>query len=196
MAEAVKDLFPMMQFGIGPAIEDGFYYDFGVEKSFTPDDLVAIEERMRQIISEEKPFQRTEIDRLEAFDEFEQQELKRELISRAPRGRDHLDLPPGRLHRPVPRPARPRQRPHPRLQADEGRRRILARRLDPPHAAAHLRHRVVHRRRISTPTSRASKRPRSATTASSARSSTCSASTRSPVPACRSTTPRALASCA
>ena len=39
MAEAVKDLFPMVQFGIGPAIEDGFYYDFAVEKPFTPEDL-------------------------------------------------------------------------------------------------------------------------------------------------------------
>jgi len=86
MAEAVKDLFPMVQFGIGPAIEDGFYYDFAVEKPFTPDDLVAIEERMRQIVSEEKIFKRTEIDRLEAFDEFEQQELKRELISELPEG--------------------------------------------------------------------------------------------------------------
>jgi len=84
MAEAVKDLFPLVQFGIGPAIEDGFYYDFGVEKPFTPDDLVAIEERMRQIVAEEKTFDRTEIDRLEAFDEFEQQELKRELISELP----------------------------------------------------------------------------------------------------------------
>ena len=86
MAEAVKDLFPLTQFGIGPAIEDGFYYDFQVEKPFTPDDLVAIEERMRQIVSEEKTFQRAEIDRLEAWDEFEQQELKRELISELPEG--------------------------------------------------------------------------------------------------------------
>ena len=86
MAEAVKDLYPMVQFGIGPAIEDGFYYDFGVEKPFQPEDLVAIEERMRQIIAEELPFKRTEIDRLEAFDEFEQQELKRELISELPEG--------------------------------------------------------------------------------------------------------------
>ena len=84
MAEAVKDLFPLAQFGIGPAIEDGFYYDFEVGRPFTPDDLVAIEERMTQIISEEKTFQRTEIDRLEAWDEFEQQELKRELISDLP----------------------------------------------------------------------------------------------------------------
>jgi threonyl-tRNA synthetase len=84
MAEAVKDLYPLVQFGIGPAIEDGFYYDFAVEKPFTPEDLVAIEERMRQIVAEEKRFARTEIDRLEAFDEFEQQELKRELISELP----------------------------------------------------------------------------------------------------------------
>ena len=84
MAEAVKDLYPLVQFGIGPAIEDGFYYDFGVEKPFQPEDLVAIEERMAQIIAEELPFKRTEIDRLEAFDEFEQQELKRELIAELP----------------------------------------------------------------------------------------------------------------
>jgi threonyl-tRNA synthetase len=84
MAEAVKDLYPMVQFGIGPAIEDGFYYDFAVEKPFTPEDLAAIEERMRQIVADELPFKRTEIDRLEAFDEFEQQELKRELITELP----------------------------------------------------------------------------------------------------------------
>lgn len=84
MAEAVKDLFPLAQFGIGPAIEDGFYYDFEIGRAFTPEDLVVIEERMTQIISEEKTFTRTEIDRLEAWDEFEQQELKRELISELP----------------------------------------------------------------------------------------------------------------
>ena len=84
MAEAVKDLFPMAQFGIGPAIEDGFYYDFEVGRPFTPEDLVAIEERMHQIVSEEKTFQRTEVDRLEAMDEFKEQELKRELISELP----------------------------------------------------------------------------------------------------------------
>jgi threonyl-tRNA synthetase len=86
MAEAVKDLYPMVQFGIGPAIEDGFYYDFGVEKPFTPEDLEKIEERMRQIVAEELPFTRAEVDQLEAFDEFEQQELKRELIAELPEG--------------------------------------------------------------------------------------------------------------
>ncbi len=84
MAEAVKDLFPTAQFGIGPAIEDGFYYDFEIGRAFTPDDLEAIEARMSQIIAEELPFKRTEIDKLEAWDEFEQQELKRELIAELP----------------------------------------------------------------------------------------------------------------
>ena len=80
MAEAVKDLFPLAKFGIGPAIEDGFYYDFEVGRPFTPEDLEAIEERMHQIVAEEKTFTRTELDRLEAFDAFEEQPYKRELI--------------------------------------------------------------------------------------------------------------------
>ena len=84
MAEAVKDLFPAAQFGIGPSIEDGFYYDFEVGRSFTPEDLESIETRMHEIVAQEKPFQRVVIDRLEAWDEFEQQELKRELISDLP----------------------------------------------------------------------------------------------------------------
>jgi threonyl-tRNA synthetase len=84
MAEAVKDLFPLAEFGIGPSIEDGFYYDFEIGRPFTPDDLVAIEERMRQIIAEEKPFKRTVLDKLEAWDAFEQQPFKRELIGELP----------------------------------------------------------------------------------------------------------------
>ena len=84
MAEAVKDLFPMAKFGIGPAIEDGFYYDFDIGRAFTPEDLEAIEERMRQIIAEDKPFKRSELDKLEAWDAFEEQPLKRELISELP----------------------------------------------------------------------------------------------------------------
>jgi len=86
MAEAVKMLFPMAKFGIGPAIEDGFYYDMEIGRSFTPDDLEAIEERMRQIVAEEKPFKRTVLDRLEALDAFEEQPFKQELISELPEG--------------------------------------------------------------------------------------------------------------
>ena len=86
MAEAVKDLFPTAKFGIGPAIEDGFYYDFDVERPFTPEDLAAIEERMRQIASEAKQFTRGELDRLEAWDAFDGQPYKRELIEGLPEG--------------------------------------------------------------------------------------------------------------
>jgi threonyl-tRNA synthetase len=84
MAEAVKDLFPLAKFGIGPAIEDGFYYDFEIGRPFTPDDLARIEERMTEIVSQEKTFQRTELDKLEAWDAFEEQPFKRELIAELP----------------------------------------------------------------------------------------------------------------
>lgn len=72
MAQAVKDLFPEAKLGIGPAIEDGFYYDFDVPRPFTPDDLERIEERMRQIIKADYPFKRREIPREEAMRIFEE----------------------------------------------------------------------------------------------------------------------------
>jgi len=86
MAEAVKDLFPTALFGIGPSIEDGFYYDFDVDRPFTPEDLAAIEERMRQIVAEEKRFDRGVLDKLEAWDAFDGQPYKRELIEELPEG--------------------------------------------------------------------------------------------------------------
>jgi len=86
MAEAVKDLFPTARFGIGPAIEDGFYYDFDVDRPFTPEDLEAIEARMREIVAEELPFVRGELDRLEALDAFAAQPYKHELIEDLPEG--------------------------------------------------------------------------------------------------------------
>ncbi|MCX8007433.1 MAG: threonine--tRNA ligase [Coriobacteriia bacterium] len=91
MAEAVKDLFPTVKFGIGPAIEDGFYYDFDVERPFSPEDLAAIEERMREIVAEEKTFDRAELDRLEATDVFDGQPYKQELIAELPED-EHLSV--------------------------------------------------------------------------------------------------------
>jgi threonyl-tRNA synthetase len=84
MAEAVKQLFPLAKFGIGPSIEDGFYYDIEVDRTFTPEDLSAIEERMRAIVAEEQTFTRVELDKLSAFDAFEGQPYKRELIDELP----------------------------------------------------------------------------------------------------------------
>jgi threonyl-tRNA synthetase len=62
MAEAVLDLFPDAQLGIGPAIEGGFYYDFRLPRALTPDDLAAIEERMRLSVAANHPFVRRELD--------------------------------------------------------------------------------------------------------------------------------------
>ena len=54
MAKAIMKLYPKTKLTIGPAIEDGFYYDFDVEKPFTEEDLSAIEEEMKKIIKEDK----------------------------------------------------------------------------------------------------------------------------------------------
>src|SRR5437867_11047853 len=61
MAEAVLDLFPGTRLGIGPAIADGFYYDFKLPRPLTPDDLGAIEARMAQSIAADHPFVRREL---------------------------------------------------------------------------------------------------------------------------------------
>ncbi len=71
MAHAVKDLFPYVKVAIGPAIEDGFYYDFDVENSFTEEDIQKIEKRMHEIIKSKNPFIRKEISKDEAIKLFE-----------------------------------------------------------------------------------------------------------------------------
>jgi threonyl-tRNA synthetase len=60
MAQAVQELFPKAKVSIGPAIDNGFYYDFDTESPFTPDDLSSIEKRMREIVSKKLPIQRQE----------------------------------------------------------------------------------------------------------------------------------------
>jgi threonyl-tRNA synthetase len=70
MAHAVKELFPEVRIAIGPAIEDGFYYDFDSERAFTPEDLVIIEKKMSEIIKRNKPFVRNVVSRQEAIDLF------------------------------------------------------------------------------------------------------------------------------
>ncbi len=70
MAEAVQGLYPGTQVTIGPAIENGFYYDFARDEPFTPDDLEKIEARMAEIIDRDQPFQREVWDRDKAIDTF------------------------------------------------------------------------------------------------------------------------------
>ena len=86
MAEAVQALFPGTQVTIGPSIENGFYYDFGRNQPFTPDDLVAIETKMREIVAASAPFQREVIDRDEAIRFFDSkgERYKAELINGLP----------------------------------------------------------------------------------------------------------------
>jgi threonyl-tRNA synthetase len=72
MAQAVKQLFPEVKVTIGPAIEDGFYYDFAKPTPFTPEDLERIETRMRELAKADQPFVRTEMSRDEAVRFFEE----------------------------------------------------------------------------------------------------------------------------
>src|SRR6266478_9154327 len=67
MAQAVKRLFPDVKVAIGPAIEDGFYYDFAKSEPFTPEDLARIEATMRDVIKADLPFECREMDRTEAI---------------------------------------------------------------------------------------------------------------------------------
>jgi threonyl-tRNA synthetase len=80
LAEAVLSLFPDAKFGIGPAIDDGFYYDFELPHPLTPDDLPAIEAKMREIIAADLPFSKQELSKKDARALFAAQPYKLELI--------------------------------------------------------------------------------------------------------------------
>ncbi|CAN5346040.1 MAG: threonine--tRNA ligase [Chloroflexia bacterium] len=84
MAEAVLDMFPNAKFAIGPAIEDGFYYDFDLPRSLTPEDLEQVEARMRNHIKKAEVFTRNEVSREEALETFKDQPYKVELIKELP----------------------------------------------------------------------------------------------------------------
>jgi len=80
LAEAVLKLYPGTKFGIGPAIEDGFYYDFQLPAPIQPEDLPAIEKEMRRIIASGAEFVRKEVSKEEARKLFADQPFKLELI--------------------------------------------------------------------------------------------------------------------
>ncbi|REK39782.1 MAG: threonine--tRNA ligase [Actinobacteria bacterium] len=81
LAQAVLDLYPGSTFAIGPAIEDGFYYDFKVDEPFTPEDLERIESRMKEIIEEDQPFVRDSVSVDNALEIFSDHQFKREIIA-------------------------------------------------------------------------------------------------------------------
>jgi threonyl-tRNA synthetase len=80
LAQAVLDLFEGSTFAIGPAIEDGFYYDFKVAEPFTPEDLERVEDRMKAIIEEDQPFERVALSRADALEIFAPHPFKTEII--------------------------------------------------------------------------------------------------------------------
>ena len=83
LAKAVKELWPQVKLGIGPSIEDGFYYDFERAESFSEEDLSKIENKMREIISNDEPFIREELPNKEAEELFHKlkEDYKVELIN-------------------------------------------------------------------------------------------------------------------
>src|SRR5579863_3761010 len=80
MAQAVQELFPQARLGIGPPVENGFYYDFDVDRPFTPEDLKAIEAKMRQIVKQGQRFSRRVVTDEQARDELAAEPYKLELI--------------------------------------------------------------------------------------------------------------------
>jgi threonyl-tRNA synthetase len=84
MAEAVQSMFAGTKFGIGPAIENGFYYDFEFPRPLTPEDLPGIESKMKEIIKANIPFLHQEVGKVEAEELFRDQPYKLELIADLP----------------------------------------------------------------------------------------------------------------
>ena len=90
LAQAVKQLFPEAQVTIGPVIEDGFYYDFAYKRGFTDEDLVAIEQRMKELSDASEVVERSVMKREEAIDFFRNmgEEYKAEIIESIPTGEE------------------------------------------------------------------------------------------------------------
>jgi threonyl-tRNA synthetase len=86
LAQAVKELFPQAQVTIGPVIENGFYYDFAFERTFTPEDLIRIEERMQELTKKDFPVSRRVMERAEAIKFFRSigEEYKAKIITDLP----------------------------------------------------------------------------------------------------------------
>ena len=158
LAQAVQEMFPEAKLGIGPPITDGFYYDFDVAEAFTPEDLEALEKRMRQIVKDGQLFSRRVYEsKDQAREELADEPYKLELVDDKsgdpevmevggdeltaydnlnPRTRERIwgDLCRG--------PHIPTTQVHPGVQADPQLGRVLARRPEQRQPAADLRHRV------------------------------------------------------
>ena len=101
LAKALVELYPNLKLTIGPAIEDGFYYDIDMEKSIVPEDFKSIEDKMNEIIKRDENFVRKEISKNEALEMFKENPYKCEIINELPEdeiisvyylGEDFVDL--------------------------------------------------------------------------------------------------------
>ena len=83
MAHAVKEIFPAVKLAIGPATDEGFYYDFDMDRPFTPEDLSLIENKMKELIKKDNPFTRKTMPRKDAIELFKKmgEDYKAELLS-------------------------------------------------------------------------------------------------------------------
>ncbi len=82
LAQAVQELYPEAKLGIGPYIEDGFYYDFDVDEPFTPEDLKQIQKRMMRIVKAGQTFDRRAVDEAQAREELANEPYKLQLLDR------------------------------------------------------------------------------------------------------------------
>jgi threonyl-tRNA synthetase len=172
MAQAVQELYPGHPGDHRPGHRERLLLRLRPREPFTPDDLANIEARMHEIVKRDLPIQREVWERRsdQVFGDIGEA-YKAQIIQDIPGRRRSLRLPSGRLVRPLPRSARAQHRQARQgLQADEGGRRLLARRFAQRDAAAHLRHRLARQEGSRRPTCTAWKRRRSATTARSASS--------------------------
>ena len=180
LAMAVQAIYPKAQVTIGPVIEDGFFYDFAFERPFTPEDLEKIEAKMKEIAAADLKVTRRVMERDAAVALFQSmgEKYKAEIIASIPSNEpiglygqgEWFDLCRG--------PHVPSHRQAEGLQAHEGGRRVLARRLIATRCSSASTARRGSTTRTWRPICTASRRPRSAITAASARTSTCSISRR------------------
>lgn len=84
MAQAIKNLYPEAKFFVGPVIEDGFYYDFRVENKISEEDLIKIEDKMKELANLKLDITKYEISKKEALTKFKDDDLKQEVLSKIP----------------------------------------------------------------------------------------------------------------
>ncbi len=149
LAAAVLELYPETKLGIGPPIDNGFYYDFDRAVPFTPEDLEKIEKKMWEIQARKLPYERVYTRKEDGLKKYADAWMKCELIDETRRRSLQRIHPGAAFHRFLPRPAPARHFENQGLQAALHRRRLLEGQRAQQAVAAHLRHRILHSPRSS-----------------------------------------------